>query len=228
AISVAGVGGLERVGGREVGGPGDPREQGIAGGGVHGQGRAKVIFAAAEVGGPDQGAAGRVQPRHEPIIASPEAGLQRVGGREVRGVGVPRDQGIAGGRVHGQGQAIVIATAAEVGGEDQGAAGRVQPRHDGIREGAAGGGVERVGGREVGGNGLPRDQGVAGGGVHGQGLAPVLAAAAEVGGVDQGAASRVQPRHEHINETPEVGLERVGGRGGGGVGVRRGQGGERG
>src|SRR5262249_58934360 len=107
---------------------------------------------------------------------------------------------VAGGRIHGDSYADVTAAAAEVGGPEQGAAVRAQPRHVGVVKTVIGR-LQRVGSREVGRNGIPRDEGVASGRVHGDPIAKVTAAAAEVGGPEQGAAVRTQPRHEGVVET---------------------------
>src|SRR5262245_1367006 len=73
-------------------------------------------------------------PAREGVVAAAIVGLPGVGGGEVRGIGVPRDEGIARGRVHGNAFAVIDAAAAEVGGENQGAAVPTQPRHKGVRE----------------------------------------------------------------------------------------------
>src|SRR5204862_463226 len=104
------------------------------------------------------------------------------GGREVAGVGLARHVGVAGA-VHGDALAPIKAAAAEVGGVGQGRAAGVQLGHEGVVD-AAVGRLERAGGREVAGVGKARHVGVAGG-VHGDAIGPLTAAAAQVGGVAQ-------------------------------------------
>ena len=73
--------------------------------------------------------------RHEGVREAPlERGLESTRGRrEVSRRGEARDIGIGVGQgVQGDAEALVIATAAEVGGVDQPAAGGIQLRHEGV------------------------------------------------------------------------------------------------
>ena len=79
-----------------------------------------------------------------------------------------------------------------------------QLRHEGIAAAAVGRLIGAGRGREVGGISEARHVGVAGG-VHGDAIATVIARAAEVGGVDQCGARRVQLRHEGIVADAEGG-----------------------
>src|SRR5947209_1276854 len=77
---------------------------------------ALVIGTAAEVGGVDQRGAGGVQLRHEGVKAAAGSRLEGTGGRrEVGRDGEARHVGIATG-IDRDAQALVSATAAEVGG----------------------------------------------------------------------------------------------------------------
>ena len=198
-VEAAAEGRLKGAGrGREVGGTSAARYVGVAGG-VHRDAGAIIIARAAEVGGVDQGGARRVQLRHEGVEVSAAVGrLKGAGrGREVGGSSEARHVGVAGS-VHGDAPAKVTARAAEVGGVDQGGARRVQLRHEGVEVSAAVGRLKGAGrGREVGGSSEARHVGVAGGVYH-DAFAFVIARAAEVGGVDQGGARRVQLRHEGV------------------------------
>src|SRR5262249_52015127 len=133
--------------------------------------------------------------------------------REIA-AGVPSHIGIAG-RVDRDAGATVEATTTQIGGVDQGRAGRIQLRHEGVREyatpeslleGAGGGG-------KVGAVGWPGYVGIAGR-VYRDAGGKVEAAAAQVGGVDQARAGRIQLCHEGVHEA--AGKCRLGGADGGG------------
>ena len=70
--------------------------------------------------------------RNEGVFAAAVRGLHRVERREVGRGGNPRDVDVAG-RVHREGEPAVCAAAAEVGGEDERRAGRVELRHEGVQ-----------------------------------------------------------------------------------------------
>src|SRR5439155_12837492 len=125
--------------------------------------------------------------RNEGVFAAAASGLEGAGGRgEVGGKGNPRHVSVAAG-VHGDAEAVVNATPAEVGGVDEPGAGGIELGHEGVF-GAAEGGLEGAGGRgEVGRAGEARHVGVAEG-VHGDAEAVVNATPAQVGGVDQHSA----------------------------------------
>ena len=131
---------------------------------------AVVSRVAAEVGGVDEGGAGRVQLGHEGVAAARVGGLERIGGGEVGRIGVARDVGVSGG-VHGDAVAAVVAAAAEVGGVDEGGAGRVQLGHEGVGRRRALAAWSGLGGGEVGRVGVARDVGVPRA-VHGDGTEP--------------------------------------------------------
>src|SRR5205823_13663699 len=109
------------------------------------------------------------------------------GGRKVAGGGESRNVGVCAG-VHGDRVACVTAAAAEIGGVDEGGAGGIELRHEGVPAAAAVGCRRRR--REVAGVGFTRHEGVAGR-VHRNAEACLSAAAAEVGGVNEGAAGGV-------------------------------------
>src|SRR5207245_645222 len=105
------------------------------------------------------------------------------------------------GRVHGNATAEVIAAAAEVGGVAQRRAAGIELRHKNIELTAAKSWLQRIRRREVGRLGLPRHVGLAGsvyGNAHVRAAAALIAAAAEVGGVDQRRAGGIELRHKSI------------------------------
>src|SRR5206468_113636 len=152
--------------------------------GVHGDAEALVIATPAEVGGVDEPRAEERRVGQEGVYGGAAGGLEGAGGRgEVGGTSEARHVGVAEG-VHGDAEAVVNATPAEVGGVDEPGAGGIELGHERVF-GAAEGGLEGAGGRgEVGGTSEARHVGVAEG-VHGDAEAVVNAAPAEVGGVDE-------------------------------------------
>ena len=129
--------------------------------------------------------------RDKGIGAAGESSLEGAGGGgEIGGIGQPCDIGVARG-IDRYAVATSSAAAAQVGGVEQGRAGGVQFGDKGIAaagrsslEGARGGG-------EIGGAGTACDIGVARG-IDRYADAVVIAAAAQVGGVEQGRAGGVQ------------------------------------
>src|SRR5205085_6407583 len=107
----------------------------------------------------------------------------------------------------GDGGAGLVGAATEVGGVDDGAPGRVQLGDEGVLA-ASVGCLEGAGGDgEVGGEGDAGDVGTAGAvDGHASGLVPE-AAAAQVGGVDEGATPGVDLRDEAVSDAGEAGLE---------------------
>src|SRR5439155_1156585 len=196
-VFAAAASGLEGAGGRgEVGGKGNPRHVSVAAG-VHGDTEAVVDTTPAQVGGVDEEGAGGIELGHEGVFGAAEGGLEGAGGRgEVGGKGNPRHVGVAAG-VHGDAEALVNVTPAEVGGVDEPSAGGIELGHEGVF-GAADSGLEGAGGRgEVGGKGNPRHVGVAAG-VHGDAEALVNATPAEVCRVAELSASGIELGHEGV------------------------------
>src|SRR5439155_688762 len=140
-VFAAAASGLEGAGGRgEVGGKGNPRHVGVAAG-VHGDAEAVVNVTPAEVGGVDEHGAGGIELGHEGVFGAAEGGLEGAGGRgEGGGIGEARHVGVAEG-VHGDAEAVVNATPAEVGGVDEPGAGGIELGYEGVF-GAAEGGLE--------------------------------------------------------------------------------------
>src|SRR5262249_24991971 len=209
----AGEGRLQRVGGWEVGRAGLGGEVGVAGA-AHREAIGESEAAAAQVGGVDQGAARGVQLGHEGVAndgvaAPPEGRLQGVGRGEVGGTGVAGEVGVAGA-IHRDAVADVVAAAAQVGGVDQGGARRVQLGHEGVHAAVQGRLEGAGGGGEVGGGGAAGEVGVARP-VYRDGVALGAAAAAQVGGVQQGAARGIELAHEGIVAAGTSGLKGAGG-----------------
>ncbi len=210
---MAAASGLDRVRRGEVVRNGDSRDIGVAAA-VHGDAVALVGTAAAEVGRVEEGGAGRIHLRHEGIAEGVDRGLDRVRRGEVGRKGASRDIGVAAA-VHGDAadgqteaaEAVFEIAAAEVGRVEEGGAGRIHLRHEGIDH-AAERGLDRVHRGEVGRRGESRDIGVAAA-VHGDAEAPVFGAAAEVGRVEEGGAGRIHLRHEGIEVAAASGLDRV-------------------
>src|SRR5439155_30689 len=157
---------------------GEVERQGEAGyvraaGGIHGNGVPLIGAAAAEVGGVDKRRARGVELRHE-SVREVKGGLEGArGGGEVRREGPTRHVRAAGG-IHGNAVGRVTAAAAEVGGVDQGGAGRIKLRHEGVA--ASGGRLEGTRCRGKVYRASPtRHVGVAGG-IHGDAEAPVIVA----------------------------------------------------
>ena len=120
----------------------------------------------------------------------------------VRG-GAPRDVGVAGG-IHRDAAGRVEGVAADEGRVDERVARRVELRQEAFKKAAAECGLQGVGCGEVGRTSLAGDVGVAGG-VHCDPDAHVVtgevhgvAAAAEVGGVDERRARRVELGDEGV------------------------------
>src|SRR5262249_10170040 len=168
-------------------------------------GEAGVGAVAAEVRRVHQGRAGGVDLRDEGVA---EAEIRRLDGvldREVRRAGLAGDVRVVGG-VYGGVQAAVGAAAAEVGGVDQRGAARIELRDERV----AGPDVARLDGvlnREVRRARLAGDVGVAD--RVDRDIGPlVLAAAAEVGRVQQSVARGIDLRHEARLPAPAPRLER--------------------
>ena len=190
------VGGGQRVHERKIGRLGSPRHVGVASG-VHRDAIACVKAAAAQVRGVGQGERGgsivKAQLADEGVIESLKdaVGGQRVRERKIGRIGSPCDVGVASG-IHRDAIAFVNeAAAAQVSGIGQGERGgpvvKTQLADEGVLEPSEGvvGGGQRVRGGKIGRSGEPRHVGVASG-IHRDAQAPVKAAAAQVGGVDQG------------------------------------------
>ena len=96
---------------------------------------------------------------------------------------------------------MVVAAAAEVGGVDQGRAGGVELRHEGVEPPPLSVAWKGVLGREVRRTGLARDVGVARR-VDGDAAGRHRAAAAEVGGVDEAVPVGVQLGDEGVVPSP--------------------------
>src|SRR2546425_477977 len=145
---------------------------------------ALFIATAAEVGGVDQPGTDGIQHRHEGVFAATRSRLDRIRRcREVGREGQAGHVGMATGTDRDT-QALVIGTAAEVGGVDQPGARGIQLRHEGV-DSAAGSLLEGTGGRrEVGREGGARHVSMATG-IDRDAKALVIAAAAEVAGVKQ-------------------------------------------
>ena len=177
---------------------------------------AEVIVTSAEERGVDQSGTRGIELRDEDVRAveasARERRLKSPRARwEVGRIGVARYVGVLG-RVDGDPQAPVTATAAEVGGVDEGRAGGIELRDEGV---AATGRLEGPWGRrEVAGVGPPGHVGVAVG-VHRdpEGLL-IKAVAAKVGGVDQSRTGGIELRHEDVGGAAgKGGLEGPRGRG---------------
>ena len=144
-----------------------------------------------------------------PLVALPLD--QGHGGAEVRAVDLELHGAGGGTRARrvgrhrrGEGHRLAVDRGVDRRGGDGGRrAGQDRSKlgHEGVVV-APIGGLQGVGGREVGRIGDARHVGVAGR-VHGDAIAIITAAAAEVGGVDQGRARRVQLRHEGVGDAPE-------------------------
>ena len=157
----------------------------------------------AEEGRVLEGAAGSVEPCHEGIIEAVGAwgeGAWRGGEAAVSGA----CYGGTVAAVQRYGRAIIPVAPTEEGGEDEGAAGGVEPHHEGIGTGsasacsAAEGPVEHAGSSwEVVGPGLARHGGTASA-IQRKVESPISAAPAEEGGVFKCAAGDVEPRHEDV------------------------------
>ena len=187
---------------REVGRGGRARHGGVAHG-VHGNGSAPGRVISTEVGRVDEGGAGGIEFRHEAGAAT-WAGAAGLEGprrrREVGGDGEPRHVSVAQS-VHGDPARPVQGTPPDVGGVGESRASGSKLRHKGVPGAAAEGRLEGPGRRrEVGGVGDPRHVSVARG-VHGDPVAPLIAAAPQVGGVDEAGASGIEFRHESIART---------------------------
>src|SRR5206468_3869760 len=133
--------------------------------------------------------------------------------------GATRYPGVTG-RVHGDVETLIFAAAAQVGGVDQRGSRGVELGDEGIsfedRSGVAPAvsPLERSRGcREVGRASVARQVGVAGR-VHSDPRARLIAAAAEVGGVDQRGAGCIELRHTCVGEAAIAwdGLKGPGGR----------------
>src|SRR6266571_7779202 len=148
------------------------------------------MITAAEVGGVDQSGAGGIELRDKGVAATTTAerwleGAQ--GRREIGGTGGPADVGVPGS-IHGNGDTIVISTAAQVGGVDQSGAGGIELRDEGVTDIAEAPATSRLEGprgrRELGRVGRANHVGVAGG-VHGDAPTEVIPTGAKVGGVEE-------------------------------------------
>src|SRR5207245_9834401 len=119
--------------------------------------------------------------------------------------------GIAG-LVDGDGEALTTGATAEISGVDEPGPGRIHLRHEGV--GTAG--TSRLEG--PGGRGEVRRAGKAcyvcvAGDIHGDAIAEVDAAAAEISGVDEPGPGRIHLRHEGVsNAAVGAGLKRPQGR----------------
>ena len=131
-----------------------------------------------------------VQPRHKGILGAIQLRIKSPGrGRPVGGAGEARHRGLARG-VHGDGRGPVQAPAPEQGGVGQARAGGIQFGHKGVLPAQRC--IHRAGReRQVRRRSIP-GQIEAAGLVHGQVLAPVIAAAPQVSGVGQARAGGVQ------------------------------------
>src|SRR5262249_6662258 len=152
------------------------------------------------VGRINQGRPAGVQLGDVGVRRSVEDRLNGVDRWKVRRVGCACQVSVAG-TIHSNAAAVVIVAAAEVGRVDEGAAGGVQLRHEGVGGMAAAAPVESrlqgVLGREVGRGGSAGDVGVAGA-VHRDAAANVIVAASEICGVNQGSAGGVDLRYEGV------------------------------
>ena len=163
-----------------------------------------VAAAAAEVGRIDERRARRVELHDEGVAAAAgERGLDGVDRGEVRRGGAPRDVGVAGG-IHRDAGGRVEGVAADVGRVDERVAGRVELRQEAFKKAAAERALQGVGRGEVRRASLPGDVGVTGGIYSDPGTHVVaaeiygVAGAAEVGGVDEGRARRVELGDEGV------------------------------
>src|SRR5439155_15340274 len=160
---------------------------------------ALVIVAPAEKGGVDEGRAGGIELRHEGVEeATAEGRLESAQGRGEVAYGAARHVGVAEG-VYRNGEALVRPKPTQIGGVEEGGAGGIEFRHEGVDQAAEG----RLEGarcrREVAGSRDARHVGVAGR-VQGDAEALFRAGAAEKGGVDEGRAGGIQLRHEGAAE----------------------------
>src|SRR5262249_33940309 len=100
-------------------------------------------------------------------------------------------QGDSAAAVHRDAEALVVTAAAQIGGIDESGATGVELAHEDVVGAARGGGLQWVGGGKVRGGGQPGHIAVAAA-VHRDIEARLATAAAQIGGVDQRRAGRVQ------------------------------------
>jgi hypothetical protein len=159
---------------------------------------ANIVAASAQVRGVAEGTAARVELRHEGVILPAVEG--RVEGargrREVRRPGVPGQVGAAD-PVDRDADAGVEVASAKVGGVAKIGAGLVELCHEGVVLPVEGRVEGARGRREVGRVRAPGHVGAAGA-VDCDAVADFAAASAQVGGVAERGAARVQLRHEGI------------------------------
>src|SRR5262249_31591462 len=168
----------------DVGGGGERGDRGGTSA-IYGDAHALVQPAATQVGGIDEGGAIGRELRHKGVKGAAECRLQGTDRGEVGGEGVPGDVGGASA-IHGDGTAFIEAAAAQVGGIDEGGAIGRELRHKGVKE-AAECRLQGMDRGEVAGVGEPGDVGGASA-IHGDGIAPLVPAATQVGGIDEGGA----------------------------------------
>ncbi len=222
-VPVAGAGGLHRAGGRgEVRGGGEAADVGHARG-VEGDGLRAVVGGAAEEGGVERAAAGGVELGDEAVPGGVGGVAERrqegVGGGEVGRPGHADDVGVAGG-VQGDGLAVVVGGAAEVGRVDECGAGGIEFGDVGVPA-PAGGGLVGVDEGEVEVAAAPGEAGEVGvaRGIDGDALAVVVGGAAEVGRVGEGGGAALGGVELGDEDVPGAALgSLVGARGDGVVG----------